>query len=65
MLQYDNINFDYEPYPIGIARPALDPDFYNALVESFPPAKLFEYKPEKGGKYSLSISTISLCRLYL
>ena len=54
MLQYDQMKFDYEPYPIGIARPALDPGFYRALVESFPPAKLFEYKAEKGGKYSLS-----------
>jgi hypothetical protein len=54
MIQYDQMKFDYEPYPIGIARPALEPDFYRALVESFPPAKLFEYKAEKGGKYSLS-----------
>jgi hypothetical protein len=54
MLQYNQMKFDYEPYPIGIARPALDPDFYRALVESFPPVNLFEYKAEKGGKYSLS-----------
>lgn len=54
MFQYNNMKFDYEPYPIGIARPALAPDYYRALVESFPPAELFEYKAEKGGKYSLS-----------
>jgi hypothetical protein len=54
MLQYNQMKFDYEPYPIGIARPALAPDFYRALVESFPPVNLFEYKAEKGGKYSLS-----------
>ena len=54
MLQYGHMKFDYEPYPIGVARPALAPDFYRALVEEFPPAKLFEYKAEKGGKYSLS-----------
>jgi hypothetical protein len=46
--------FDYEPYPIGLARPALATEYYRALVESFPPAELFEYKAEKGGKYSLS-----------
>ncbi|MGH9847969.1 MAG: hypothetical protein ACREEM_55490, partial [Blastocatellia bacterium] len=48
------MKFDYEPYPIGIARPALAPDYYRSLVESFPPIELFEYKAEKGGKYSLS-----------
>jgi hypothetical protein len=54
MLQYDRIEFKYEPYPIGLARPVLDEDFYRALVESFPPIEIFEFKPEKGGKYSLS-----------
>jgi hypothetical protein len=54
MLKYDQIKFDYEPYPIGIARPVLDADFYRDLVESFPPAEIFEFKADKGGKYSLS-----------
>jgi hypothetical protein len=54
MLHYEKLEFDYEPYPIGMARPALDPDIYRALVESFPPIEIFEFKAEKGGKYSLS-----------
>lgn len=54
MLNYDRIAFDYEPYPIGVARPALEGGFYRQLVESFPPIELFEFKPDKGGKYSLS-----------
>jgi hypothetical protein len=54
MLQYENMTFDYEPYPIGVARPALKADYYRSLVDGFPPAELFEYKAEKGGKYSLS-----------
>lgn len=54
MLCYDSIAFEYEPFPIGMARPALDPDVYRQLVETFPPIELFEYMAAKGGKYSLS-----------
>lgn len=54
MLQYDNIKFDYDPFPIGIANPALEPNFYNELLDNWPSIDLFEFKPEKGGKYSLS-----------
>ena len=54
MFQYQNIKFDYEPYPIGVARPVFDPATYRAMVESFPPIELFEYKSDKGEKYSLS-----------
>ena len=54
MLNYNSIAFDYEPFPIGMARPAIEPSTYRALVESFPPMKLFEYKADKGEKYSLA-----------
>lgn len=54
MLHYDHITFDYEPFPIGMTRPALDAAAYRELVENFPPVELFEFKPAKGGKYSLS-----------
>jgi len=54
MLRYETIAFDYDPFPIGVARPVLDPHSYNRLVEAFPPVSLFEYKAAKGGKYSLS-----------
>jgi hypothetical protein len=54
MFQYENMRFDYEPYPIGVARPALDASIYGAMVKSFPPIELFEYKKDKGEKYSLS-----------
>lgn len=54
MLKYENLELEYEPFPIGIARPALSDSDYNALVESFPPVELMRYKPDKGGKYSLS-----------
>lgn len=54
MLQYSNIKFDYEPFPIGLASPALGESVYAELVDNLPPIELFEYKPDKGGKYSLS-----------
>jgi hypothetical protein len=54
MFRYENVSFDYEPYPIGVARPALNAATYDAMVKSFPPIELFEYKKEKGEKYSLS-----------
>lgn len=54
MIDYDHLFFDYEPYPIGITRPAFQQDFYRELVRTFPPIELFKYKESKGDKYSLS-----------
>lgn len=54
MLNFERISFDYEPFPIGLAPSVLEEGLYRQLVEDFPPADLFRYKPDKGGKYSLS-----------
>ena len=54
MINYDNIAFDYEPFPIGITKAAFDEKIYRDLVDNLPPVDLFEYKPDKGGKFSLS-----------
>ena len=54
MLDFRQIHFDYEPYPVGLARQVFDNNTYRELVDSFPPMDLFRYKPDKGGKYSLS-----------
>ncbi len=54
MLKFDTIAFDYEPYPIGISKPALDPAFYQELVRTFPAIEQFRYMKSKGEKYSLS-----------
>ena len=40
-LNYSNFIFDYEPYPIGVAREFIEPDYYRQLVENFPPIELF------------------------
>lgn len=37
----ENLQFDYRPYPIGLARPVMDPATYRQFVEAFPPMELF------------------------
>jgi hypothetical protein len=54
MLSFKNAKFLYEPYPIGVARDVFESSFYNELVNSFPPQKLFSFMPSLGNKYSLS-----------
>jgi len=54
MFHFDDLVFDYEPYPIGVARNVFHADLYNQIVADFPPAEIFEYKEVLGHKYSLS-----------
>jgi len=54
MLSFNNVNFVYEPYPIGVARGVIEPSLYQELVASFPPAELFNFMAFHGNKYSLS-----------
>lgn len=54
MFSYDHLEFRYEPYPIGIAKPAIAEDLYRELLDSYPPQELFAYLPKVGHKYSLS-----------
>lgn len=54
MLNLENIRFDYEPYPIGIARPTMDPVLYEELIDTFPDDDVFVSKEYHGVKLSLS-----------
>jgi hypothetical protein len=54
MLSFKNVNFIYEPYPIGVARGVFEQSFYDKLVHSFPPPELFNFMASHGNKYSLS-----------
>ena len=54
LFSYDHLQFRYEPFPIGIAKPAIADDLYRELVASYPPQELFAYLPKVGHKYSLS-----------
>lgn len=53
-LSYDHLQLRYEPFPIGLAKPVLDPAAYETLVADYPPLELFQYMPKVGKKYSLS-----------
>lgn len=54
MLKFHNIAFDYDPYPIGLARGAFPPEVYRELVDTLPDDKVFLTKEYLGTKLSLS-----------
>jgi hypothetical protein len=54
MLNYSAASFRYEPYPLAVIRPALEPKLYNELVANFPPLELFGKIPQYDYKFSLS-----------
>lgn len=54
MLSYDRVQFEYEPYPIGLIAEVFEPNVYRDLATTYPPLHLFRHMPELGNKYSLS-----------
>jgi hypothetical protein len=57
MFSYDHVTFRYDPFPIGLAKPIMEPALYEQLVGEFPPLELFESFEElgkRGRKYTLS-----------
>ena len=54
MFTFENAEFRYEPYPIGVVAPIMASDLYEQLADNFPPIELFDYMPEVGHKYTLS-----------
>jgi hypothetical protein len=54
LFSFDQLEFRYEPFPIGLARPLMDADLYREFVTAFPPAELFGDLSVVGYKYSLS-----------
>lgn len=53
-FNYQNAQFDYEPYPICYIPDFLDKSLYKALQESYPDIELFKFKQFLGDKYSLA-----------
>src|SRR4051812_32702554 len=53
-FKFDTLDLRYEPFPIGIARPAFADDDYRKLLDTYPPLELFQYIPKVGNKYCLS-----------
>lgn len=54
MLILDAVDLRYEPFPIGLIKPAIKPDNYESMIAGFPPKDLFMYFPKVGNKYVLS-----------
>lgn len=54
MLNLESLAFDYEPFPIGLARPAVAGDVYGEMVKTFPGPELFRDRSDKGSKFALS-----------
>ncbi len=53
-LRFDTLAFDYDPFPIGLARDVFDAATYAEMLACFPTADDFVAKPGVGMKYSLS-----------
>jgi hypothetical protein len=54
MLNFENVRFDYEPYPVGLVRGAFAPEVYRDLVDTLPDDRDFVVKKYLGTKLSLS-----------
>jgi hypothetical protein len=53
-FNYDNLEFRYSPFPIGLAKPLMDPALYKEMLASYPDKEHFIYKEKLGHKYTLS-----------
>src|SRR5262245_29375566 len=54
MLNFSATHIRYEPYPLLVLRPALDPALYGELCESYPDSSLFETHPKYDYKLTFS-----------
>jgi 2OG-Fe(II) oxygenase superfamily len=59
LINLDNAEFVYEPFPMGLARPVFEPDLYERLVAAFPGPAHMALRPEQGRKYSLSDQVVN------
>jgi hypothetical protein len=56
-FSYDHVEFRYDPFPIALAKPIMEPGLYEQFVRNFPPLQIFENFEElgkQGRKYTLS-----------
>jgi hypothetical protein len=54
MFSYEHLNFRYEPFPIGLAKPVMEDGLYRQLVDAYPTRDMFGDLSKVGYKYSLS-----------
>ncbi len=54
LLTFENLQFRYEPFPIGLAAPVMDEERYGRMLDNFPKLELFSLIEDFGRKYALS-----------
>ena len=54
MLNFSATHVRYEPYPLLVLRPAVEPAFYSELCDTYPDSSLFGTHPKYDYKLSLS-----------
>ena len=54
LFRFEDAEFRYEPYPIGLALPVFEEALYRELLQAWPADRLFAFMPKLGKKYSLS-----------
>jgi 2OG-Fe(II) oxygenase superfamily len=54
LFQFKQLQFDYDPYPIGYAKDVFTPSLYDEMTSQYPSQELFQFKAKLGNKYSLS-----------
>jgi len=52
LFNFNTAEFMYEPYPLGLMKPAIEPRVYDELVATFPEISLFKEMPDLGNKGS-------------
>ncbi len=51
-FDFSNASFMYEPFPVGLIKPVLEPGFYEELVDAFPDISLFKEMSNLGNMAS-------------
>lgn len=54
LFQWDALQMDYDPFPIGYVKDVFTASLYSEMVANYPSKDLFQFKPKLGNKYSLS-----------
>lgn len=55
-LSFDKIEFDYDPYPVALAKNVLSPEIYQQFLSQWPPAELYSDGLSSYGGVKLSLS---------
>lgn len=53
MIRLENFVFSYKPFPVGVARPFIEPALYESLAATYPTPEVFaRFREDSSGRYS-------------